>query len=229
MQTFLLRTSLLERLNGALCEAVTGCQDGQSLLKQLYKANIFVIPLDDEGHWFRYHRLFADLLQARLRQTFSSEAIATLHTRASRWYEAAGMVNEAIQHALSAADYATVVRLLESHAVEMLMQGYAKTVESWLTAIPPELRFQSPRVNLAFAWMHLLRGAYASAAPYVERLQTMLAGSRLDEAAPSLQAEWLALQACLLSAQGRLTESLELAQRARDTAPETDGYVQPGL
>ena len=226
VQTFLLQTSLLERLNGALCEAVTGCHDGQSMLKHLYKANIFVTPLDDEGHWFRYHRLFADLLQARLHQTFSGEALATLHTRASLWYEEAGMVNEAIQHAVAATDDATAVRLIESHAVEMLMQGYTKTVESWLTAILPELRFQSLRVNLAFAWMHLLRGAYASAAPYVERLQTTLAGPRLDEAAPSLKAEWLALQAYLLSAQGRLTESLELAHQARDLAPEADGYVQ---
>ena len=190
------------------------------------RANLFVIPLDDEDQWFRYHRLFADLLQARLRQTYSSEVIATLHTRASRWYENSGMVNEAIQHALAAADYATVIRLIESHAVEMLMQGYTKTVESWLTAIPSELRFQSIRINLAFAWMHLLRGAFASAAPYVERLQAMLAGSQLDEANPSLKGEWLALQAYLLSAQGQLTESLELARRARDMAPETDGYVQ---
>jgi LuxR family maltose regulon positive regulatory protein len=226
MQTFLLQTSILERLNGALCQAVTRCHDGQSILKHLYKANIFVTPLDDEGHWLRYHRLFADLLQARLRQTFSGEALATLHTRASRWYEEAGMVNEAIQHAVAAADYATAVRLIESHAVEMLMQGYAKTVESWLTAIPPELRFQSIRINLAFAWMHLLRGAFATAAPYMERLQTMLAGSQMDEADPSLKAEWLALQAYLLSAQGQLTESLELAHQARDLAPEADGYVQ---
>lgn len=226
VQTFLLQTSLLERLSATLCEAVTGYQDGQTILKNLHKANIFVLPLDDEGHWFRYHRLFADLLQARLHQAFPSEAIATLHTRASRWYEEAGMVNEAIQHAVAAADDATAVRLIESHAVEMLMQGYAKTVESWLTAILPELRFQSPKVNLAFAWMHLLRGAFASAAPYVERLQTMLAGSQLDEAPPSLKAEWLALQAYLLSAQGKLIESLELANQARDIAPETDGYVQ---
>ena len=136
------------------------------------------------------------------------------------------MVNDVIKHAGAATDYPTVVRLIESRAVEMLVQGYAKTVESWLTAIPPELRFQNPKVNLAFAWMHLLRGAFASATPYVERLQTMLTGSQLDEAGPSIQAEWLALQAYLLSAQGRLTESLDLANQARDLAPETDGYVQ---
>jgi LuxR family maltose regulon positive regulatory protein len=95
-----------------------------------------------------------------------------------------------------------------------------------LTAIPPELRFQSIRINLAFAWMHLLRGAFAAAAPYVDRLQTLLVGSQLNVAAPSLKAEWLALQAYLLSAQGQLTRSLELAQQARDMASETDGYVQ---
>ncbi|HSD85816.1 MAG TPA: AAA family ATPase, partial [Anaerolineae bacterium] len=226
LQTFLLQTSVLVRLNGALCEAVTGCHAGQSILKQLYKANIFITPLDDEGHWFRYHRLFADLLQARLRQATSPEALAALHLRASQWYEEAGMVNEAIQHAVAAADYVTVVRLIESHAVETLVQGYAKTVEGWLTAIPPELRFQSAKVNLAFAWLHLLRGAPASAAPYVERLQTELASPRLDQTTPALQAEWLALQSYLLSLQGKLSESLELAQRARDLAPETDGYVQ---
>ncbi len=226
VQTFLLQTSLLERLNAALCEAVTGRQDSQAVLMALHRSNLFVIPLDDESRWFRYHRLFADLLQARLHQAISGDALATLHTRASRWYEEAGMVNEAIQHALAAAESATAVRLIESHAVEMLMQGYAKTVESWLTAIPPELRFQSPKVNLAFAWMHLLRGAFASAAPFVERLQTLFANSRMDEMSPSLQAEWLALQAYLLGAQGKLAESLELAHQARSIAPETDGYVQ---
>jgi LuxR family maltose regulon positive regulatory protein len=226
VQTFLLQTSLLERLNGALCEAVTGCHAGQNILRQLCKANLFVTPLDDEGHWFRYHRLFADLLQVRLQQVFPREVIATLHQRASRWSEAAGMINEAVQHAVAAADYVTAVRLIESDAVEMLMQGYTKTVESWLTAIPAELHIQSPKINLAFAWMHLLRGAYASAAPYVERLHMGFARSPLDESPPALRAEWLALQAHLLSAQGRLAESLELAQRARDLAPETDGYVQ---
>ncbi|CAG0936541.1 serine/threonine-protein kinase PknK [Thermoflexales bacterium] len=226
VQTFLLQTSLLERLNGALCEAVTGCHAGQNILRQLYKANLFVTPLDDEGYWFRYHRLFADLLQVRLQQAFPCGVIATLHQRASRWSEAAGMINEAVQHAVAAADYVTAVRLIESNAVEMLMQGYTKTVESWLTAIPAELHLQSPKINLAFAWMHLLRGAYAAAAPYVERLHRGFARSPLDEAAPALRSEWLALQAHLLSAQGRLAESLELAHRARDLAPETDGYVQ---
>jgi LuxR family maltose regulon positive regulatory protein len=226
LQEFLLQTSLLDQLTAELCEAVTGCQDGQALLRQLHKANLFLIPLDDAGRWFRYHRLFADLLQARLQQTRPADVIAALHIRASGWYETTGMVNEAIQHAVAAADYATVVRLIESRAVEMLMQGYATTVESWLMAVPPELRFQSVQINLAFAWLHILRGTFAAATPYIERLHIALAGSRLNEASPSLQAEWLALQAYLLSAQGKLIESLELAQRACDLAPETDGYVQ---
>ena len=86
VQMFLLRTSILWRLNASLCEAVTGLQDGQAVLTALHRANIFVIPLDDEGLWFRYHQLFADLLQARLRQTLPADAITTLHSRASQWY-----------------------------------------------------------------------------------------------------------------------------------------------
>ena len=100
-QRFLLQTSILGRLNASLCEAVTGVQDGQAVLTALHRANIFVIPLDDEGLWFRYHHLFADLLQARLRQSLPADAISTLHSRASQWYEQNGFVIEAVNHALA--------------------------------------------------------------------------------------------------------------------------------
>ena len=106
------------------------------------------------------------------------------------------------------------------------MQGYVQTVDSWLNAIPSEHRAQSPRANLAFAWMHLLHGAYMQAALYVDRLQAMLPGSRLTAEDPSLQAEWLALQSYLLTTQGKATESLALANQALEIAPEADGYVQ---
>jgi LuxR family maltose regulon positive regulatory protein len=102
VQTFLLETSILERLNASLCESVTGFQDVQAILTTLYRANIFVLPLDDEGLWFRYHHLFADLLQARLRQSLPAETVTTLHTRASQWYERNGFVIEAVNHALAA-------------------------------------------------------------------------------------------------------------------------------
>ncbi len=225
MQTFLLQTSILERLNAGLCEAVTGCQDGQAVLMALQRANIFVFPLDDEGRWFRYHPLFADLLQSRLRRTFAADAIARLHRQSSRWYEGAGMPDEAIQHALTVADYATAVHLIEGHTVEMLVRGYSKTVEGWLNSIPAGFHLQSPKIQMAFIWMHLLHGNYAQIAPYVERLQGVFSNAQAGEIDPSSSAEWLTLQSFLVGAQGRVTDSLALARQALKIAPAEDSYV----
>ena len=105
VQDFLLQTSILERLNGELCEAVTGCEQGQSMLQMLQSENLFVISLDDEGQWFRYHHLFTDLLQARLQRSLPKARVIELHQRASEWYEQANMVPEAIEHALAAQDH----------------------------------------------------------------------------------------------------------------------------
>lgn len=226
VQAFLLQTSILEHLNAGLCEAVTGCQDGQAMLMALQRGNIFVIPLDDEGRWFRYHLLFADLLQNRLRQTYSADSIALLHSQASRWYEAAGMANEAIQHALAAADYATAVHLIEDHTVEMLVRGYSTTVEGWLNSIPAGYHFQSPKIQMAFTWMHLLHGDYAQISPYMERLQGMFSNSQVGEIDPSSRAEWLTLQSFLVGAQGKVINSLALARQALEIAPAEDSYMQ---
>ncbi|MBN1992998.1 MAG: helix-turn-helix transcriptional regulator, partial [Anaerolineae bacterium] len=135
VQQFLLQTSILDKLNGDLCNAVTGRSDGRALLERLFNGNLFLIPLDDEQQWYRYHHLFADLLRD-LQNDLQKDKAAKLHQRAGRWYAQAGMVSEAIPHALAAEDYALAVDLLENHAMEMIMQGYAKTVNGWVQAIP---------------------------------------------------------------------------------------------
>jgi len=223
IQDFLLQTSILNRLSGDLCNAVTGRADGHSLLERLFNANLFLIPLDDEQRWYRYHHLFADLLR-ELQNTCQKDETAELHQRASHWYAQAGMASDAIRHALAAEDYALAVDLLESHAMDMIMQGYAKTVNGWVQAIPAEWASSSPRTNLAFAWMHLLRGTYAQASPYLERLQA--AFQEGEEGAPSIEAEWLVMQSLLLNMQGKATESKALATRALEIAPEQDSRVR---
>ena len=223
IQSFLLQTSILNRLSGDLCNAVTGRADGHSLLERLFNANLFLIPLDDEQRWYRYHHLFADLLR-ELQNTRQKDETAELHQRASHWYAQAGMASDAIRHALAAEDYALAVDLLESHAMDMIMQGYAKTVNGWVQAIPAEWASSSPRTNLAFAWMHLLRGTYAQASPYLERLQA--AFQEGEEGAPSIEAEWLVMQSLLLNMQGKATESKALATRALEIAPEQDSRVR---
>lgn len=241
IQHFLLQTSILERLSGDLCDAVTGRADSRLLLESLYNANLFLVPLDDEGRWYRYHHLFAGLLRD-LQKALHKDKTAGLHRRAGRWYAQAGaageraaFAGEAVRHALAAEDYPLVVSLLETHAIELLIQGYARTVAGWLQAIPPEWAAQSPRANLAFAWLHLLRADFAQALPYVQRLQAVFSASGAGQgfnpagstpADAALAAEWLALQSMLLNMQGKPAESLELANRALAIVPEQDGYVR---
>jgi len=226
VKTFLLQTSILEHLNADLCDAVSGHPNTHGLLKELYQSNLFLIPLDDEGQWFRYHHLFADLLQAHLLQSQPADAIAILHQRAAAWYEQAGLFPDAIRHSLSAEDYAQALCLMEKIALPMLLQAYVKTVESWLQAIPLHFLEQDPKANMVFAWLHLLRGTSLQAEPYIERLSVMLPNSQAEQQDPALFGEWLALQSRLLGMQGKSAESCEVANHALQILPETDEHVR---
>jgi LuxR family maltose regulon positive regulatory protein len=223
VQEFLLQTSILDKLNGELCNAVTGRTDGHALLEQLLNANLFLIPLDDEGQWYRYHHLFADLLR-NLQSTLQKDRTTELHQRASRWYAQTDMASEAIEHALAAKDYALAMDLLENYSLGMITQGYAKTVSGWVQVLPDEWALQSPKTNLAFAWMYVLRGAYAQASQYLERLQPTLADFKEKNA--SIQAEWLVLQSLMLYMQGDMTECMNLATQALEIVPVQDRRVR---
>lgn len=226
VQQFLLQTSILDRLNAGLCAAVTGRPHSDSLLKTLQKANIFIIPLDDAEQWFRYHHLFAELLKARLHSSLSKSALAELHQRAANWLGQNGLVAEAVKHGLAGADYELVVRLVEEAALPMIIQANVQTVEQWLRAIPTDLLHQSPRINMAAAWMYLLRGTPDLAAPFIRRLQGIFSARKPGPNELSLQAEWLALQAELLISQGRPEESRDVAIQAQQMLPGVDPNVR---
>ena len=225
IQKFLLQTSILDTLTGDLCDALTGATNGRFLLEQLFNDNLFLIPLDDEQQRYRYHQLFAGLLRDRQKAQHRDET-AELHRRASRWYAQAGLSSAAIQHAIDAEDYETAVSLIETHAMDMLMSWHARTVKAWMRSIPPEWAAKSPRTNLAFAWMHLFSGDFTQAVPHIEQLQGMFSGNQLDGDDPALRAEWLALQATLLSAQWQIDASLALNNQALAIVPQEDAYVR---
>jgi ATP/maltotriose-dependent transcriptional regulator MalT len=157
LRTFLLETSVLERLSGGLCDAVTGRTDGQAMLEAIERANLFLVPLDAVRGWWRYHQLFADLLRARLLQE-RPERVQELHRNAAAWSEAHGLVDDAVRHALGAGDAAWAARLLERYADELLLRGEGATVARWLTALPAELVGSRPRLLLARARLALLGG-----------------------------------------------------------------------
>jgi len=154
---FLLETSVLERLSGGLCDAVTGRTDSQRLLEGIERANLFLVPLDAVRGWWRYHQLFADLLRARLRQQ-QPERVAGLHRAAAAWSEAHGLADDAVRHALAAGDAAWAARLAERYADELLLRGEGVTVRRWLAVLPAELVGSRPRLLLARARLALLSG-----------------------------------------------------------------------
>lgn len=155
VQSFLLRTSILDRLCGSLCDAVLQSQGGQGILDQLDQANLFIVPLDAERRWFRYHHLFADLLRQRLRQ---QEPVETLHLRASHWYEANGLEVEAFHQATSAKDIPRALRLIEGNGMPLYFRGETAPVVQWLSSQPHAVLNSYPILWVAFSWSLLFSG-----------------------------------------------------------------------
>ena len=162
IQSFLLRTSILERMSGPLCEAVVGITvtSGQEILEYLDRTNLFIVPLDSQRHWFRYHHLFGDLLQQRLHHsvTLSKKSdctsIAELHRRASKWYEENGLAVDAIRHALAALDFERAATLIELTVPAMRRNRQEATIVElgWLKALPDELIQSRPVLCVAYAY-----------------------------------------------------------------------------
>ena len=138
VRTFLLETSVLERLSGPLCDAVTGREDNQAMLEQVERAGLFLVPLDEVRRWWRYHHLFADLLRARL-QDEQPGRVSQLHRAAALWYEERGLADDAIHHAVAASDMTWAARLIEQHFDAVFyMRGEAATIQQWISALPDE-------------------------------------------------------------------------------------------
>jgi LuxR family maltose regulon positive regulatory protein len=154
VRRFLLQTSILERLSGPLCDAVTGDSDGQGMLEELERANLFLVPLDEERRWWRLHHLFADLLRARMLQT-QPELVPELHRRAAGWCDQHGLIDEAIRHALTAGDTPWATRLVEEHLGETLRRGESVALARWLSLLPDDTVRSRPGLCLAKAMTEL--------------------------------------------------------------------------
>ncbi len=212
-QDFLMQTSILTSLSGDLCDEITGRKDSVMQLEALLDANLFLIPLDDAGHWYRYHHLFAELLQTQLHRIYP-ERVGELHQRASRWYEAHSMPFEAIEHAVASGDGAVVVQLIETYGWKLLNQGYTRKIEDWMQHLPPHLRASNPRICLDFAWTYLLRSHFNKSQSYLQQAQAALDQRQQNPATQALLAESLTLLANLHQVQGNIPASVKAAQDA---------------
>jgi len=221
VQSFLLSTSILERLNGALCDAVTGQQESQATLAALDQANLFVIPLDEERHWYRYHHLFVEVLKNRLQQTDPS-LVPQLHLRASIWYEQQGLFVEAVQHALAASDFERAADLLE-HIDVGSWAGHGEQIHWMLNRLehlPDALVRTRPNLCIAHAVALMFTNQLQEASA---RLQA--AERSLDSETPAEQARFIrgyvaAIRGNMARYTGDLARCVALSQQALDVLPE---------
>jgi len=236
-QDFLLKTSILDRLSGPLCDAVTGTTasplNGQAYLEWLTHAGLFTWSTDPQQQWYHCHHLFRRLLRIQLEQRHSPEEIATLHIRASAWLAGYGFVDEAIEHSLTAGDVVEAVRLVEAHRHEAINQERWPDLQRWLSRLSRQVIDERPALVLAEAWLLHHRASLADVSPRLARAGMLLQQTplgehaRLDEEARlGLQGEIDALTSQLVYFTVDAERTLTLARRALVETPLERSYVR---
>jgi LuxR family maltose regulon positive regulatory protein len=240
VQTFLLRTSILDRLCGSLCDAVLldSSTSGQETLEYLERANLFIVPLDNERHWYRYHHLFGDLLRQRLGQTLKTEEIAEHHIRASEWYEQNGFPPDAIHHAFAVEDFERVAKLAELNWPAMNESVQSIKWLGWMKNLPEEMIRARPVLCVKCAWAFLNAGELEAAEAKMQDAEywlepTTITGEKSH--APSIEMvvvdeeQFKSLPVLLATGRayhaqaiGDISGTIKYTQRVLDLSPEGD-------
>ncbi len=247
IQAFLLQTSILDRLCGPLCDAVVYGGDypmrnplnpeSQAMLERLEQANLFIVPLDHDRIWYRYHHLFAEFLRNRLRQapplspTFTGGikgGAPELHRRAAEWYEHKGLINEAVSHALAALDFERAARLIEQVAQTVLMRGEVTTLQSWLEAMPAQWVRSRPKLCIIHACALAIAGQLDAVEPLLQDAERDI---RSEPDMPVTEREDLfgqiaAIRAILATYQSDVPRAIDLARQALDRLPDDNSFLR---
>jgi len=236
VRQFLLQSSILDRLSGPLCDAVTGQGNGRATLGTLERANLFLVPLDDRRRWYRYHHLFADVLRAHLLGE-QPDNVPALHSRASGWFERNGEPTEAIRHALAAGDFDRAANLAELAIPAMRQDRHEATIRGWLKVLPDEVVRVRPVLTVGLAGALVVAGEFegvegrlrdaerwldvtGSGAPSAEMIVADEAGFR------SLPGATEAYRAALALAHGDVPGTVTHARRALEVSPGEDHLVR---
>jgi LuxR family maltose regulon positive regulatory protein len=225
IQNFLLYTSILERLCGPLCEAVLGTPagSGQSTLEELEHANLFLVPLDNERRWYRYHHLFGELLRQRLGQP---QEFSNYHLRASAWYEANDDLAKAFHHAHASSDFERA-----AHLAEEAWQGMERSFQTaawlgWVKKLPDVAICSRPRLCVQLGWAFSDAGELESSESHLQNAERALAGALDQQDSKSLLGNIALIRASNAQNQGDLAESVKYAELSLLLAPEDDFYLR---
>ena len=204
IQSFLLQTAILDRMTGSLCDVLTGQENGQETLETLDRANLFIVPLDEERRWYRYHHLFADLLRQRLHQT-TPEQIPEMHIRASKWLEQNELIDEAIEYSMRAEAYERSAQLIEEHVSALWQRNEHGKLQHWLGLLPIECIYSRPQLCVFHAMYLFPNGQLKAADLSLQAIEQALEsnrGRRLES--PNLDQEILLSDNDQMRLQGQL-------------------------
>jgi LuxR family maltose regulon positive regulatory protein len=222
LRNFLLQTSILERLSGSLCDAVTGLANSRQMLNTLEDANMFVIPLDEERCWYRYHHLFADLLEQRLRMK-QGNLVAELHRRASQWFAKNGFKNEAVDHALVAQDYDSAAQLIEDIAELDWDRARESRILQWVRKLPDEKIETNPKLCIFYA-----RELFKNGLPGDAEVKLQAAEQMLESTSPGdinkeeLQGRIAVIRAYVSARTGDVSRIIHFSKQALKLLPQRD-------
>lgn len=227
MQAWLVKSAILDRLCGPLCDAVCNDQassaeaelDGGGFIAAAVDDNLFVIPLDLQGKWFRYHHMFQQLLQSELRKRLTADEISRLHLRASDWFESQGLVEEAIAHMLASGDNERAVQLVEKKAPTLLKEGKWHVLEKCVFKLPDSVVRGRPELLLALAWVRYYHMDVAAMPPLLDNIDELMEG---DAETHKLSGVVAALRSFVAYALNDGASSLKYAQHAMDRIDEMD-------
>jgi LuxR family transcriptional regulator, maltose regulon positive regulatory protein len=220
IQAFLRQSAQFERFCAPLCDAVRQRQDSQALLQTLLQRNLFLIPLDTQRQWYRYHQLFGEFLRAQS----AGQPDVQLHQRASAWFQANGYLSEAVHHALTAGDAVTTVGVVAAAVADALPRGEFVSALAWLNQLPDDLVRQEPELAIYKGWLLLFQGELKAAAAYANT-----ASAQVTPATPGVTLGRLTgLRAALASEHEEDTAAIELAYEALEQLEDQDPFF-PGL
>ena len=224
LREFMIQSSVLERLCGPLCAAVTGDPDSERLLQRLERENAFVVALDSRREWYRYHHLFAELLRHELARTRPG-LVSQLHRRASAWYREAGAIHEAIEHATAAGDVADAIELITIHWYEFLQRGRQETVASWIDKLPSETVVHDPNLCLTRAWLGVNTGRLDEVDRWIQAAGDAAAEQPVSEELPPVESGVASLRAIHRYMSGNVSAAVAAGRRALDL--EQGGAASP--
>lgn len=231
IRDFLLITSMLESFNHGLCNALRGTispmadniTDANDFIQILRKEDLFLIALDEDQYWFRYHHLFKDFLSTQLKQNYSSGEIALFHMRASEWLGANGFIEEAIQHALNADNIEGAIGLIEEYRLVILSSNKGYMFEKWLAILPDDVVNERPQLLLMKMWAHYFQNNFASIPPIIDALESIFKEDATDQ---QLYGELYLFKGVFSYMKGDGLNAFKFTEQAVKLISETDHMIR---